>query len=245
MKTIFKKFFPIEALIPLAFVLIFQCGCYLIPKIFVENGWYIKIFDFTTHFDINTPWIPEFIVIYVGCFAFWFFGIFVAYRVEDKKVPYDAVLSLLICHVICFIIYLLMPTTTNIRPDMSSYDGNNIFKLLCKFIYSTDTPYNLFPSMHVTVTWFCYIAIRGQKEISLSYRLFSLIFSFAIFASILFTKQHYVWDILPSIILCEIIYFIVRKTNLSTKFKNVCYKINKLFRIDKLIDKQKEGLANH
>ncbi len=237
MKNFIKKYFPVEALIPLAFILIVQCICYYTPKLFVEMGWYIKIFDFTTQFDIDTPWIPEFIVIYVGCFLFWFFGIFVAYRVKNKKIPYDAVLSLIICHFVCLIIYLLMPTTTNIRPDMTNYTGNNVFKLLCKLIYSTDSPYNLFPSMHVTVTWFCYIAIRGQKDISLKYRIFSLLFSFAIFASILFTKQHYVLDILPSIILCEIIYFIVKKTNISVKFKNICFKINNLIGFEKFITK--------
>lgn len=241
LKKLLRNHFPCEAIVPLAFVLITQFFCYFIPKMFVANGWYLKIFDFTTNFDIKTPFIPSAIIIYFGCYAFWVIGIFVAYKVKNKKIPYDFVLSLLICHIICFMIYLIMPTTTNIRPDLSNYEGKNIFMLICKLCFKSDTPYNLFPSMHVTVTWFCYIAIRRNKDISFGYRLFTLLFSFAIFASILLTKQHYVWDILPSIILCEFVYFIVKRTKLSLKFKNLCFKINKILKIDKLIEKQEKA----
>ena len=235
MKKFLKKHLPIEALVPLAMVLLVQLFCYGVPKIFSGLGWYFKVFDFTTQFDINTPFVPSAIIVYLGCYIFWFLGIFVAFKVKNKKIPYDCVLSLLICHFICFIIYLLMPTTTNIRPDLSNYDGGNIWMLLCKLTFSTDTPFNLFPSMHVTVTWFCYMAIRRNKDISFGYRLFSLIFSFMIFASILLTKQHYVWDILPSILLCEIVYFFIKRTNLSNKYKDFCFKINKKIKIDKFI----------
>ena len=242
MKLFLKKHFPIESIIPLLFILLFQCVCYLIPKFFIAQGWYFKIFDFKTQFDISTPLIPEFIVIYFGCFAFWAFSIFVLFRTNDKKRCYDIVLSVVTCHIICMIIYILLPTTTNIRPDMTQYNGNNIFKIFLKLCYSSDTPYNLFPSMHCTVSWFCYLAVRKRKEISLSYRIFAFVFCLLIFASILFTKQHYVWDILPSILLCEIVYYIVRKTQISYWFKDKCMHINKLLKIDKYINNEKEKI---
>lgn len=235
MRNFIKKYFPAEAIVPLVAILIFQCFCYLVPKFFIAQGWYIKMLDLTTQFDRDTPFIPEFIFIYFGCYVFWALGIFVLYRTKDKKRCYDMVLSVLICHVICFFIYVLFPTTTLIRPDLSNYSGSNISMLICKLCFSSDTPYNLLPSMHCTVSWFCYMAIRNRKEISFGYRLFSLLFCFAIFASILFTKQHYVWDIVPSIVLCEVVYFIVKKTSISNKLKNICTKLNKTLKIDKLI----------
>lgn len=236
MKNFIKKYFPAEALVPLALILLFQAICYFIPKFFVEQGWYFKIFDFTTEFDIKTPFVPEAIIVYLGCFVFWVLGIFFLYQTKDRKHCYDIVLSVLISHVICMIIYLLIPTTTKLRPDINEYEVKTIFDFFVKLTYSSDSPYNLFPSMHCTVTWFCVMAIRGRKEISLGYRIFSWIFSFMIFASILLTKQHYVWDILPSLILCEIIYFIIKKTSLSDKLKNLCFKINRLLKLDRFIE---------
>ena len=58
--------------------------------------------------------------------------------------------------------FLSLYPTTNTRPVIT--DGG-LWNQLALWLYSIDAADNLFPSIHCLVSWFCYLGIRGRKEI--------------------------------------------------------------------------------
>lgn len=90
---------------------------------------------------------------------------------------------------------------------------------LALWLYSIDAPDNLFPSIHCLVSWFCYLGIRGRKEIPVWYQRVSMIIAILVFASTLLTKQHVIIDVAGGILLAEFCIRIGRKTNLYKKYE--------------------------
>lgn len=85
------------------------------------------------------------------------------------------------------------------------------------------------------VSWFCYLGIRGRKEIPVWYQRVSAVLAILVFVSTLLTKQHVLVDVAGGILLAELCFCIGRNTNL--------YKIYERFgsRIEKKILKSTEG----
>ena len=100
-----------------------------------------------------------------------------------------------------------MPTT-NVRPVVN---GTDIFSQMLRWVYQIDDPTRLFPSIHCLVSWFCYIGIRGQKQIPKWYQRFSLVFAILVCVSTQVTKQHYIVDVFGGIAVAEICYRISGK----------------------------------
>lgn len=69
----------------------------------------------------------------------------------------------------------------------------------------------LFSVNHCLVSWFCYIGIRGQKQIPKWYQRFSLVFAILVCVSTQVTKQHYIVDVFGGIAVAEICYRISGK----------------------------------
>ena len=103
------------------------------------------------------------------------------------------------------------------------------------WLYSIDAADNLFPSIHCLVSWFCYLGIRGRKEIPRWYQSVSMVIAILVFASTLLTKQHVIVDVAGGILLAEFCFFIGRKTDL--------YRIYERFgsRIEQKIRRLTEG----
>ena len=74
-----------------------------------------------------------------------------------------------------------------LRPVIT--DGG-LWNQLALWLYSIDAADNLFPSIHCLVSWFCYLGIRGKKEIPVWYQRVSAVLAILVFVSTLLTKQH-------------------------------------------------------
>ena len=98
---------------------------------------------------------------------------------------------------VCLVIFLAYPTT-NTRPVI---EGSGFWDLLAGWLYSIDAADNLFPSIHCLVSWFCFLAIKGQKKIPIWYKAVSFILAVLVFLSTLFTKQHVIVDVAGGIFL--------------------------------------------
>lgn len=78
----------------------------------------------------------------------------------DKRHCYRFLMADWLAKAVCFICYVVYPTT-NTRPEIV---GSDIWAQLMRFLYSMDAADNLFPSIHCLVSWLCYIGIRGNKS---------------------------------------------------------------------------------
>lgn len=188
------------SILPLIFVFSFNCVIYWVTMFACKDLYH---YDFTLPFDRSVPFVPEFVYIYLVCYVFWAVNyIMSAYFGKDQF--YRFVTADLSSRVICLLFFIILPTT-NVRPELP---GDGITMDLMRGLYAVDMPVNLLPSIHCLVSWFCFIAIRGRKEIPTWYRCFSCIFALMVVASTQFIKQHYIVDAIAAIVIAEGTYFL-------------------------------------
>lgn len=209
MKKLFKKVFefvPVYVIIPLIAVFSFQSLIYFGTKLINHS---LPKYDLTTPLDSKIPILPWFAFIYVGCYLFWAFNYMMVGRV-NKEHFYRFISNIFLGYIISGIIFCIFPTFI-VRPDLSEIQG--LGKAVVAYVYNSDTPVNLFPSMHCQISWYCYLGVRKQKEIAKSYQYFSLIMAILVCISTVVIRQHYVVDIFAGIAIAELSYFIARHTN--------------------------------
>lgn len=205
-QRISKPIIPSYAVFPLLACVIVNFIVYMGVD-FVTAGW--KHYNLTLPIDKAIPVIPDFAIIYLGCYLFWIVNyILIARQSEEHCLRF--VTADMISRLVCGMFYLILPTT-NIRPELTG-QGLGVSMLL--FIYSVDAPTKLFPSIHCLVSWFCFIGIRGRKNIPKLYRIFSCVFALLVCASTQFTKQHYIVDVIGGILLAEGTYYLAFHTQI-------------------------------
>lgn len=226
------KIVPRYAFFSVIFCFVFNSLIYTGTQILMKNA---KHYDLSTSFDYNIPFVPEWVFVYVICFAFWAVNYIIITRTGHDEWFKFATADYL-SRIICMVFFIIMPTT-NTRPVIT---GNGLAENIMGFIYMADPATNLFPSIHCLVSWLCYAGIRGRKNIPLWYRAFSCIFSIMVFLSTQFTKQHYIADVFAGVLIAEICLYTGRHTELYKKTRKVFDKINSKVFGDAAYDREEE-----
>ena len=178
-------------------VVIMNFLCYYIPKAF-ESG-RSDLHMISTALDDALPRIPAFIFIYVLAYVQWVVAYIVITR-DSSEHCFHFVGGELTSKFIAMAILLIYPTTF-VRPPV---EVTNFSTWVMSLIYKSDTPTNLFPSMHCVASWFCFRGSLGLKKMPKWYAWAQGFFSLLVFASVLLVKQH-VWpDILGGIAVAEL-----------------------------------------
>ena len=185
----------------------------------LTRNWYH--FDFTTDLDRMIPFVPEFVSVYFICYLFWIVNYVLAGGMR-RDAFYRFLTADMAARLVCFLCFVLMPTT-NVRPEFS---GSGWAVKLVEWLYRVDQPANLFPSIHCMNSWFCYIAVRGRKDIPKWYQWFSCGAALAVAASTVFIKQHYLLDIAGGFLLAEIMWQLSWKVKYYENVRNCFEKIN-------------------
>lgn len=158
--------------------------------------------------DLHIPFVKEFVVpylywyIYMGA-AFLYLGI------VSKRDYYKLYIMMFLGMVIAYIIYIIFPNGQNLRPIITE---NDIFSRTIKLIYSTDTPTNVAPSIHVFNSIAVHIALISCSKLkdNCFIKWSSFIIMVSICASTVFIKQHSIvdgfWGTVLAIILYQVIY---------------------------------------
>lgn len=194
----------------------------------IAGGWYH--YNIESSLDVRLPFIPQFLIVYFGCYIFWIINYILAAR-QDRKKVYQFFTADFISRCICFVIFLVFPTT-NTRPVITE---GGFWNQAIMWLYSIDAADNLFPSIHCLVSWFCYLGVREQKKIPMWYKLVSLILAVLVFVSTLATKQHVIVDVIAGIALAQVCYLIGKKTNLYKIYEKVVSRISK--RVEDILTK--------
>lgn len=217
-KERFLKLVPAYCLLPLIACFVWNSIIYNGTRLINGN---MKHYDMTTSLDNATPVIPEFMLIYFGCFLFWGIYYIMCGRVSKdycaKFVTFD-----MLTRAVCGVFFLILPTT-NVRPVIENTD---FFSWVLNFLYSIDAADNLFPSIHCLVSWNCFVGIRKVGIYSYKAKLIAFIGSILVFLSTLFTKQHVIADVISAVILSELMWFIVDHTKFYKKTGVVIDKVN-------------------
>lgn len=195
-----EEFLPKWAVLPLLSILAVNAVVYWGSGILTRNVYH---YDLTINLDRMVPFLPAFVWIYILAFPFWAAN-YILSSWRGKKEFWRFVVTDLTIHTICFVFFLLLPTT-NVRPEIT---GNGISDRVLALIYAMDggaNPTNLFPSIHCYVSWMCVYAVEGQKRIPVWYQRFSVIFALLVIVSTQVLKQHYMVDAVAGILLVEVV----------------------------------------
>lgn len=203
MKDFINRILPSYNRIPLVFTLALNCFVYWGARA-IAGEWYHH--NIETSWDQAIPLVEWTVVIYFLCYIFWVVNYMIGSSM-GKVQCYRFLMADWIGKVVCFICYVLYPTT-NTRPEII---GDGIFSQAMRYLYETDAADNLFPSIHCFVSWICYIGVRGNKSIPRWYRIFSCLAAIAVFISTLTTKQHVIYDVVAAVLLAEVGYILSGK----------------------------------
>ncbi|HEY0512669.1 MAG TPA: phosphatase PAP2 family protein [Thermoanaerobaculia bacterium] len=113
---------------------------------------------------------------------------------QDEQIR-RTVLAYLTVWMVAYVCFLLYPTTAS-RPDKVIGEGFAVWGL--RFLYSSDPPYNCFPSLHVAHS--CVSALtcyRVHRGVGIAAALGAVLVG----VSTLYTKQHYVADVIAGVFL--------------------------------------------
>lgn len=178
------------------------------PRVHILNNSIDNMIPFCKYFII--PYMLWFVYLAISCF-------FMGYKAANIEFIRFA-LSLIIGTSICFIICMIYPNGLTLRPDNLPDD---IFGKLIGIIYASDTPTNVFPSIHVYSSIVVDIAIRKCSYLKerKAVKAASFILCMLICLSTVFIKQHSVTDVAGAIILTAIMYIILYVVDYSRIFK--------------------------
>ena len=151
--------------------------------------------------DAIIPVIPAFSIIYVIAFPFWYVTYFMV-CCSDRERCRRLVTADVVAKVICGVIFVVLPTA-NIRPELT---GNGIGETVLGFIYASDSPDNLFPSIHCLESWICFRALKEEERVPEWLKASAFVLAILICLSTLFTKQHLLPDALAGVMLADVIW---------------------------------------
>ncbi len=188
MKTFFKKYK--HGLFFLYMFIYFPWFTYLEKKVTTNfNEIHMLIDDYI-------PFCEFFIIPYLLWFAY-VIVVVVCLFFKDSGEFTRLCIFLGVGMTVFLIISTVYPNGHYLRPD--TFPRHNIFTVLTQMIYGTDTPTNLFPSIHVYNSLAVFLAIRHSKHVKrMGTKIFSLILMVTIVLSTVFLKQHSMFDVLTA-----------------------------------------------
>lgn len=154
-------------------------------------------FHFYFDWELNTPFYPGWIYIYLSMSLFFLLPLFVNKMYEITSLLWGFIAVIMMAGILC----ALLPTEAGaIRPTVvKGYEA--AFELL----YLFDLPHNLFPSLHVSLTTLCMLVLFFPLKGSLW--LFPVVLWWAaMLVSVLFVHQHYLLDILGGLFVAAVCY---------------------------------------
>lgn len=130
------KWIPRYAIFSVIFCFVFNSLIYSGTQFLMRNA---KHYDLTLWIDRQIPYEPDWIWIYLGCFAFWAIN-YVLITGLGKEEWYRFAVGDYLSRIICGVFFVILPTT-NIRP---SEVGTGLSGVLMSFMQGIDAPTNLF-----------------------------------------------------------------------------------------------------
>ena len=127
---------------------------------------------------------------------------FLLLYLKDEKAYYKGIICGIMGCIICYIIYLFFPTIMY-RPPIPEYDVFTNFVL--KLTYWFDNPpVNCYPSLHCILCFQIMLSFIRSKY-KMTGKLIISVLSISIIISTLLIKQHYLYDVIASLLLCIIV----------------------------------------
>ena len=173
----------------------------------VTSGYYV----IHSAIDDMIPFVEYFIVPYLLWFVF-IAAVFLYFFFTDVEGFYRLAKLSFIGMTIFLVISTLMPNGLMLRPYV--FPRENVFTELVRILYRTDTPTNVFPSLHVFNSIAACIAIHESEALQ-KHKVVcwgSYLLATTIVLATMFLKQHSVIDVMGEILMAYTLYQFVYAT---------------------------------
>jgi hypothetical protein len=151
--------------------------------------------------DAKIPFIAPFIYLYTIYFPLVLSPLFV---LPVKKHLERYVYSSIIVMTVSYIVFLAVPT----KVLRVSLDKFRISEFVTFLYHRAVGPYNLLPSLHISMLILAFLSLYFHKRKTALWLFAPILLSSA---SVLFTKQHYILDVVAAIPLALIAFIVVTK----------------------------------
>ena len=181
---------------------------YMITFSYIENR-DVHHYIIHTTLDDQIPFCEYFIIPYLLWFLFVAAtGIYFLFFHQNWKEYYQLAITLATGMTIFLIISLLFPNGQDLRPVLT---GNTIFIKAVAWIYHTDTPTNVLPSIHVFNSLACCGAIlkNQRRSFKKSTDIMAVLLTILIIMSTMLLKQHSVVDVILAALMYTACYRVV------------------------------------
>ena len=170
--------------------------------------------------DDRIPFLEIFIIPYLAWFAYVSVTVLaVFFKVETKRDYYRCLAFLFTGMTLFLLISTIMPNGHQLRPAVMPRD--NVFTRMIAALWQSDTPTNLWPSIHVYNSLGAHVAIARSKAFE-NHKLLknaSLTLALSIILSTMFIKQHSFFDVLTALGLAAVMYVLIYKRELLAYHK--------------------------
>lgn len=200
----------------------FQSAIYYLTKLIAQaSGTIAWAISPKLPFDDMIPLVPFFVLFYMFSYVFWIIGP-IAISLTKRENSLNFYIGAAIALLIGGIIFIAAPTYIDRTAEgiIGIESRGGFLNWALGMIYNNDggaRGYNLLPSFHCLNSLYMYLAVARRKEISLPFRVYTLIGCILISLSAVFTKQHYVIDALVGFAIALIVYFTVKLINPGQK----------------------------
>ncbi len=162
--------------------------------------------------DDYIPFCEVFVVPYFLWFAY-VAAVVIFLFFKNRQDYYKACIFLCTGMTIFLAISTLFPNGHHLR--LTQMPRDNIFTQMVEFLWQTDTPTNLWPSIHVFNSMGAHFAVIRSSELGARkwIRISSFLLSISIILSTMFIKQHSVFDVLTGIAMGAVMYVLVYRKN--------------------------------
>lgn len=156
--------------------------------------------------DRFIPLIEVFVIPYMSWFFFVAFGLVAVYYADREA--FDKMCTVLM---IGMTFFLLVSTFFPNKQPLRLFDlpRKNVFTWMIRKLWTTDTPTNVWPSIHVYNTAAIeigFLKADSDRMRRRSFRVLTLIWSVLIIASTVFIKQHSLFDVLSALAIIAVAY---------------------------------------
>ena len=162
--------------------------------------------------DDYIPFCEIFVIPYFLWFAY-VAAVVIFLFFKNKQDYYKACIFLCTGMTIFLVISTLFPNGHHLR--LAEMPRDNIFTQMVAVLWKTDTPTNLWPSIHVFNSMGAHFAIIRSREFESrkGIKIASFLLASSIILSTMFIKQHSVFDVLTGIAMGAVMYVLVYRRN--------------------------------
>ena len=202
LRGLLRRLFPPWLLLTVIVVLAVQCSVFWGTRLLLVGR---EMHSIALPLDHRIPLRPGWVVVYFLSFPFWAVNALWILH-QERAHAYRAASTYVLSLLVCAAFFLIWPCTLQ-RPEIR---GEGFFEAWMRFLYRVDSPTNIFPSLHVLMSYYCWRFTLGCKRIPNWYKIFSLVFTVLVCFCILYVKQHLFLDIPSALLVGEGVFQLTR-----------------------------------